>query len=528
MRGQTFSSLFLPGAFLFLVLFSNVVVVLSTAAVNRSIDDSLGDSVTGQRPIFLPSTAGVWADQTQCSVVAAPCGLLPPITSAFDGTYTAATYNPGLDNMSITFDFTGTAVYIFFILANNPADGITATTAANFTIDGALSGTFSHSPDSSAPDFQFNQSSLAFSKTGMKNATHQMIISTSGLSENVWVNFDYALYTFQEGVAITSSGSHSSTASRSSTSSTPSPSSSSSPEAGAGASSSSSHTGAIAGGVIAGLVAIGALIVAIFFCRRRQRRMHQLSSGDHEASTNNSGIPREINPFMLPAEQRPAPAPIETARTSRPSDAETSQNQSHYAESSVGAMSSNEDHSPQYQSRSVISTLPSGRIVMSAGTSRDYLPATVLSAAYPSSGILDSRAHFLSGTSTSTSTDANPPVPLLAPAPNTKAELRHRRQQELERQMRVINEEIEDLRNEAAERAEGDYYYYYHFFCYFSITDFPSYGNLDVVQMKEQIRAMSEQIAFLQSHQNSAWAQGLSDEPPPGYSPNPVEVNAVH
>lgn len=117
--------------------------------------------------------------------------------------------------MSITFDFSGrtaltldllrayiflflnsgTAIYIFFILANNPAPGITATTAANFTIDGSLVGTYSHAPNISAPDFQFNQSALAFSKTALTNDTHQMIISTSGLSENVWVNFDYALYT---------------------------------------------------------------------------------------------------------------------------------------------------------------------------------------------------------------------------------------------------------------------------------------------------------------------------------------------
>lgn len=145
------------------------------------------------------------------------CALQPPISSAFGGTYTAATYNPGLQNISITFDFTGsrknfshflfiklirfiilgTAIYVYFILANNPAPGITATTAANFTLNGSLVGTFNHSPNTStsAPDFQFNQSALAFSKAGLKNVTHQMVISTSGLSEDVWVNFDYALYT---------------------------------------------------------------------------------------------------------------------------------------------------------------------------------------------------------------------------------------------------------------------------------------------------------------------------------------------
>lgn len=52
-------------------------------------------------------------------------------------------------------------------------------------------------------------------------------------------------------------------------------------------------------------------------------------------------------------------------------------------------------------------------------------------------------------------------------------------------------------------------------------------GKEDVSQLKAQIQAMSEHIAYLQDQQNSAWAQGLSDEPPPGYSPGPVDGHAV-
>ncbi|KAE9396739.1 hypothetical protein BT96DRAFT_996388 [Gymnopus androsaceus JB14] len=66
------------GAYLFIhshnfVITSNVAVVLS-AGVNRSIDDTLGDSVTKQKPVFLPSTPGVWENQTHCP----GCVLLPP------------------------------------------------------------------------------------------------------------------------------------------------------------------------------------------------------------------------------------------------------------------------------------------------------------------------------------------------------------------------------------------------------------------------------------------------------------------
>lgn len=85
-----------------------ISLVFSTA-VNRSIDDTLGDSVTGLRPTFLPSTTGVWEDNT-CS----GCALAPSIDDAFDKTYTAATYNPDLGNISISFDFVGERNHLYF------------------------------------------------------------------------------------------------------------------------------------------------------------------------------------------------------------------------------------------------------------------------------------------------------------------------------------------------------------------------------------------------------------------------------
>ncbi|KIK61852.1 hypothetical protein GYMLUDRAFT_165570 [Collybiopsis luxurians FD-317 M1] len=186
---QFFFSLLLPGVLVALVSLPNFPLVFGEA-VNRSIDDTLGDSVTGQRPSYLPTT-GVWEDDL-CKT----CALQPPASSAFAGTYTAATYNPGLKNISITFEFTGTAIYVFFILANAPAPGVTATTAADFLLDGFIAGSFTHSPNASALLFQFNESALAFSKTGLENATHQMVITTAGFGQDIYVNFDYALYTF--------------------------------------------------------------------------------------------------------------------------------------------------------------------------------------------------------------------------------------------------------------------------------------------------------------------------------------------
>ncbi|KAG6830930.1 hypothetical protein H0H92_013858 [Tricholoma furcatifolium] len=88
----------------------------------------------------------------------------------------------------------GTAVYVYFILANFVAPGVTTDTWANFTLDDQFSGTFHHAPSNST-DFQFN--SLVFSKEGLPNANHILIISTSG-PNNSFTSFDYANYTFDD------------------------------------------------------------------------------------------------------------------------------------------------------------------------------------------------------------------------------------------------------------------------------------------------------------------------------------------
>ena len=73
-----------------------------SAQVNRTIDDTKGDSVTGVMPTYVPSTGGVWAG-ADCT----GCAIQPDPTQAFDGTWTAATYHPQLSLTSIELSFTG-------------------------------------------------------------------------------------------------------------------------------------------------------------------------------------------------------------------------------------------------------------------------------------------------------------------------------------------------------------------------------------------------------------------------------------
>ena len=43
--------------------------------------------------------------------------------------------------------------------------------------------------------------------------------------------------------------------------------------------------------------------------------------------------------------------------------------------------------------------------------------------------------------------------------------------------------------------------------------------EMSMGEIREQLHVMQEQIEYLKEQQHSAWAQGFSDEPPPGYMP---------
>jgi len=78
---------------------------VAAVIVNRTIDDHLGDSVTGLRPTYL-STHNAWDNQNgTCS--GNNCFISPNVTQAFRKTYTAGTYYPGMGSMRITMQFKG-------------------------------------------------------------------------------------------------------------------------------------------------------------------------------------------------------------------------------------------------------------------------------------------------------------------------------------------------------------------------------------------------------------------------------------
>ncbi|KAF9041710.1 hypothetical protein BDZ89DRAFT_1060081, partial [Hymenopellis radicata] len=284
-------------------------------------------------------------------------------------------------------------------------------------------GFFNHTPSSSTA-LEYN--ALAFSVTGLEQKAHSMVISTSGVSYNVWVNFDYANYV---NLYLSSS----STTSSSDSSST---------------SGSGESTGAIVGGVVGGLVALAALGLAVFFFLKRRHRTH-IPSHDIDDDDDRYGHPQSLA----------VPLPLASASDYNRDPAHTEYNpfNTSYAD---------HDRSSSYIPRDVVSSLPSGAIVMTTIDPSSPTKCLPAGAAAPASSIHSDR--------TGSSVD--------------QTDLRRTRQQALQAQMRAIQ-------NEIAGRSRGE-----------------------MDDLKAQVAAMREQMKTLQTQLQSPWAQGLSDEPPPGYT----------
>lgn len=71
---------------------------------NRTIDNDFGDSVTGEKPVFLPTTVRAWEGR-ECI----GCKVQPDKALAFNGTWNTATYSPERTGpISIDLTFKGT------------------------------------------------------------------------------------------------------------------------------------------------------------------------------------------------------------------------------------------------------------------------------------------------------------------------------------------------------------------------------------------------------------------------------------
>ncbi|KAM6500172.1 hypothetical protein JOM56_003186 [Amanita muscaria] len=273
-RNRTFYRMRIP----FLVLFT--IPVCRAVLVNRTIDSNFGDPVTGSMPTYQSPFELIWMDQT-CS--AEQCGVQPDVAKAFDGTWVTTNDLAPDRDVSVTLQFTGVAVWVFFILSNfsgnNFSDPGYRGTHVNITLDGQYAGNFSRNTDNRT-DMIYN--ATIFSTSGLANTYHELVIGTSDYPHWNCLTFDWAIYTVDSPEASASQNTSSSTSvvfpSTTSSSSmgtmastTPSP----SPQ------SSSSKIGVIiVGSTLGGLVVTTLILV---FLVRRLRRAPQVRLGNGNA-----------------------------------------------------------------------------------------------------------------------------------------------------------------------------------------------------------------------------------------------------
>ncbi|KAF5386746.1 hypothetical protein D9615_001536 [Tricholomella constricta] len=465
----------------FLIFLLVLLQLADAGPTNRTIDDTLGDSVTGTTPIYKP---GRWQGP-ECT----GCAIQPPLDNVFERTYSALTYRNEdpyyASGMSIEFSFKGTAVYVFFILANFVADHITTETLCDFTLDGTSPVRFHHVP-STSKEYQFH--SLVYKKENLPNIDHTLLISTSGVDRHVFTSFDYAQYTFDDTpipvpppppvtttpsiTSITSTTSRSDISSSTSSTSitlesqTPNPTSSSNtttdiptsgpnpshgPQTGDQSGSQTgdqtgsqtgdqtgsqsgdqtdphpgSQTGAIVGGIAGVLFVLFALLL-LLYCRRRNKLAR--SSRARTSTSNRANVPFTIDGLPLSTLNLP-----QDSRRPQPPNRPASNSPPPY------------DHSTS-----------------SGGDSSEAL-------------------------------------------------IRHR-QAEIDAQIQGLRQEIYAL-----ERTNSTHKPNRRRAALHSSLGRRRSERHEMAQLRAQISAMGAEIGHLQQQLNSDWARGLSDDPPPGYS----------
>ena len=244
----------------FLLLCLSAYLPPSAAAnTNITIDDQ---EVGSQAPSYAPS--GDWATGQTCATCALNSSIID-VSRTFDRSWHDSTYHPGSAPGVITATFTGTAVYVFNIIANN-FGGITTFTNLTFYIDNELVGSYKHTPT--------NDSSIlyqvpVYTNSSLANQEHFLRIVNGGGPNASLILFDFIAYTTNAtstSISTSSSLGLLSRATSDSVSGTPSNTAASAQSA----SSSSPPIGAIVGGVVGGVGGLVLIGLAVLYCLRRR------------------------------------------------------------------------------------------------------------------------------------------------------------------------------------------------------------------------------------------------------------------
>ncbi|KAK0216422.1 hypothetical protein EDD85DRAFT_437341, partial [Armillaria nabsnona] len=251
-------------------------LIVAGQLINYTIDDTLGDELTGTKVQYSPDSRPenasvlVWSNALQCS----GCAIAPERTSTMNGTWTGATYDSSLRNITARLSFHGSAIYIYLIVSNSPkSTGLVSDVLCDFRMDGEIVGSYNHTTDGTN---HFDYDVLAYNNASLKDDDHTFLIETTG-TQLSYVIFDYALYTSNQASTTGSTTSDSIRASSSSIYVSSSIPSSIGPSSSAVALSAKSVK-ALAAGIPVGIAALIIFAVSLVLCLRRRRRRVNLST----------------------------------------------------------------------------------------------------------------------------------------------------------------------------------------------------------------------------------------------------------
>ncbi|KAI0714685.1 hypothetical protein C8Q76DRAFT_673819 [Earliella scabrosa] len=248
-------------------------------SINRTIDDELGDSVTGIKPSYSPPDK--WTQGAQCPT----CHVRPSyvdVPQVFERTWHDTTFRPGGPDREMRVNFTGTAVYLYFLVPK-PLPFTTTMMNTTFFLDGELDGEFFHAQDS-GEDFEYRVP--VYVKEQLENREHSFMLRATGTVMSL-VLFDYLVYTAETDTSTTAGAnaptqsqvpevpSPSSNPAQSQVPKLPSPSSNSAqsqvPDVPPSSNPARVPVGVIVGGTVGGVCVCIAVAALIFFRLRRSQ-----------------------------------------------------------------------------------------------------------------------------------------------------------------------------------------------------------------------------------------------------------------
>ncbi|KAF6766494.1 hypothetical protein DFP72DRAFT_866681 [Ephemerocybe angulata] len=253
-RKCSLSKLFVPLGWILLVGSTLAPSGSLAALVNSTVDDSFPDPLTGDKIAYTPD--GVWTDGKSCQ----GCSAQPSEQSLYRGTWHQGTFNSSDASKvpAASMTFKGTAIYVYCVLPRT-TDNPSGYASMTFLIDGQPAGTFEKTPPDGQTGYDYDV--LVYSKTGLPDKIHYFVLQVGkGAASDTLALLDKIVYSYDDGKKGT-------------------------------------QLGAIIGGVLAGLIVLGAIAAILYWRYARRPKLTPIPQLDQSDNGSVTDYPT-IVPFI--------------------------------------------------------------------------------------------------------------------------------------------------------------------------------------------------------------------------------------